>query len=99
MEEKERTKYHPISLKDKTLRDEFNILGIRLGSENADKTMEYLLYQDKISQNMSMSSLERLGKLTRTNETWDDLINRILDEREDANKKIRELEEKLKELE
>lgn len=84
-----------ISLKNNELIDDFNGLGIRLGSENADQTMEHLLYHDKISQNMSMRTLERLGKLTRPDETWDDLINRVLDEREEDQKKIKELEERV----
>ncbi len=80
-------------------RSELNIIKAQRKHRSLDETLNYLLYHDKISQNMSMSSLERLGKLTRTNETWDDLINRILDEREEADKKIRELENKITELE
>jgi hypothetical protein len=76
-------------------RAELNIIKARRKDKSLDETLNYLLYHDKISQNMSMSSLERLGKLTRANETWDDLINRILDERDEANRKIRELESDL----
>jgi len=69
-------------------RSELNIIKAQRKHKSLDETLNYLLYHDKISQNMSMSSLERLGKLTRTNETWDELINRILDERDDMQKEL-----------
>ncbi len=43
MEAKKRTKYYPISLKDKELHDRFMMLGIEIGSKNADQTIKYLL--------------------------------------------------------
>ena len=81
------------------MKDKFPEAKLKTHEDGIVFAIDYINYHDTISKNFSMSSLERLGKLTKTNETYDDLITRILDEREEADKRIRELEEKIQELE
>ena len=43
MEKQERTKYYPISLKDKKLHSEFMIFERKKGFQNVDETLAYLM--------------------------------------------------------
>jgi hypothetical protein len=92
MEKKERTKYYNIGLKDKKLHNEFMIFGRTIESKNVDDTIEYLLYHETLSKSFTMDGLKRLCKYSRVNETYDELLKRVLDEYDELKEEKKELE-------
>lgn len=71
----ERTKYYPISLKDKKLHDEFMMRKLEIGSKNVDDALTWLLEQISLR----IDTRYRLEAMKRPDESWDGLLNRLMD--------------------
>lgn len=84
MEKSERTKYYPISLKDKELHDRFVIVQKLKKFKNADQMIQYLLELEEKNQ-----FLEK--RCTQKENDFNELIDKI----SEKNEMIKELEGKL----
>lgn len=88
MEKKERTKYYPLSLKEKKLHDRFVIEQKINGFRNADRMIEHLLSLD--AKNKFLEE-----RLTQKEKDFNELIDRLGEKMD----RIEELERQLKESE